>query len=779
MTRDPATPADAPAAATPRLERLLRLLRRRLAGHVWLHGLGTLVAIACGWLAFAYLADRVLRVPHAVRVAHGALLVALVVFAAWRWLLRPLASLPSRAGLAVLFERRRPELRERLVSAVQLQARGAREEGSPTLVRRVLAEADELAGSFAAPDVRGTFDAAVPRRRFLEGALLALALCVLALRHPGEARIFLARMLGSATPWPQRTTLTVDVPLEGPGVQITREPERIHVRVSRGTDVPVLVKADGVVPEEVRLRFDAGRDMVLTSAGGNAFRTLLRSCQENVAFVALGGDDLDGRPVVSIEVLRPPDVEGIAFQVHPPEYAGMPDELVFQREVSVLAGSELRVHVLPQPRDARGQAWVLPEERAVALAPEAFPARAGQVEPGEPVVGLAFDWRATSSVGIRVELSDRSGLTNPDPGLFRIRVVEDRPPEVSVLAPARSEFEVVRGGAFALRARAEDDFAVRTMRWRVGQAAAAGGAIDTVREGDFALRAPAEGGARQAVGHVRLEVDELGTPERPVAVDQRFEIAVEAEDNRQPQPNQGKSPRFRARVVTPEELLRRMQDRLAQARLAAVRLSDLQREKQARVRELLESSEGDASGLRGESPALASALAGQRRVAVDARALARELASIGEDILYARVDAKAALLLDFYDARAAEIDDGLFHPEPWLALAAARRDGTLEPGGFGGNLVELVELALVGGERHVQEAALALAAAEKATSAAEVRAGLLAAAHAQEVALLGMDELLARLAEWDNFQNILSLTRDILNRQKALRERTQQFASKK
>jgi hypothetical protein len=42
-----------------------------------------------------------------------------------------------------------------------------------------------------------------------------------------------------------------------------------------------------------------------------------------------------------------------------------------------------------------------------------------------------------------------------------------------------------------------------------------------------------------------------------------------------------------------------------------------------------------------------------------------------------------------------------------------------------------------------------------------------------------MDDLLDELAEWDNFQNILALTRDILNRQKALRERTQRYASEK
>ena len=53
------------------------------------------------------------------------------------------------------------------------------------------------------------------------------------------------------------------------------------------------------------------------------------------------------------------------------------------------------------------------------------------------------------------------------------------------------------------------------------------------------------------------------------------------------------------------------------------------------------------------------------------------------------------------------------------------------------------------------------------------------AAELQGRSLERMEDLLAELAEWDNFQNVLALTRDILNRQKALRERTQQYASEK
>jgi len=264
-----------------------------------------------------------------------------------------------------------------------------------------------------------------------------------------------------------------------------------------------------------------------------------------------------------------------------------------------------------------------------------------------------------------------------------------------------------------------------------------------------------------------------------VAVDQRYLLELVALDNRQPEASEGHALPLRARVVTPEELLRRMQDRLAQARLDALRLSDLQGEKRQRVQELIDSTEDDGGKPSGEALALAAALSGQRRVFGDAQALARDLAAVSEDILYARLDEKAGALLNFYDARMAEVADLRFHSEPWRELAAASANGQLGSKGFAGNLVQLVALALEVSEDHARAAVSALDEAEKALPAAERMQALLRAEAYQSSSLARIEDLLQELAEWDNFQNILALTRDILNRQKALKERTQQFASEK
>jgi hypothetical protein len=465
----------------------------------------------------------------------------------------------------------------------------------------------------------------------------------------------------------------------------------------------------------------------------------------------------------------------------------LPEALVFDQDVEVLADSELLVHVLPQPAGAHGQARLLPDDVLLPLSPAPFPARP-EAAPGEaPRAGLAFEHRAERTLGFRIELTDANGLANPDPGLFRIRVLEDRPPEVLALAPARSEFETVRGGTIPLRARAEDDFGLSAMGWRLrvpgaDEAAPLHGEEFAPRALESAPRGPRGTGGEvraAALGSARLEVDALGQDGVPPAVDSRFALEFFALDNRAPEPGQGRSHEIRVRIVTPEELLRRMQDRLAQARMSAMRLSDLQREKRARVEELLDSLEGDETVESADDLALAAALASERRVLSDAQALARDLAAAAEDVLYARLDDKAASLLEQYDARMASASDPRFQAAVWRELSGAGSGTPLAGESFAANLVALVALALEISEEHARAAVEALDAAEKALAAGDVAAALVRAAEHESRVLERTEALLEELAEWDNFQNVLTLARDILNRQKALRDRTQQYATEK
>ena len=766
----------------PRLNALLSSLRRALARQVWMHGVGTVGGVAAGWLLFAFLVDWTLHVPVAIRLLHGAVLLALPIFFLRRDLLQRLGHLPGRAGLAILVGRGHPETTDLLVSAVQLGPRAARS-ANRELIERVVADAEARVGGI---DVSRVVDARRPRLRIGAGAAASTVTALVLLLNPTLSTIFFQRMLGADVAWPQRTHLRVEIPELSDRIQVSESAELILVRAARGTDIPVLIHVEGLVPREVIMHFESGNETPLPSGGTSLLRKTLPSVQENIEFYVTGGDDRSGLPVVHIDVLQAPDIAGLAFQVDPPAYTGRARRVVFGTDVEVLQGSRVKVNMLPDPIEANGTVRILPANLEMALTREPFPSAEGPgaeegsaAEATDAPPGLSFELVAENSLRFQFELTDETGLSNPDPGLFGVQVIEDRRPEVVLLAPGRAEVNVVAGGAVPLRVRIEDDFGLAGVRWDVRSY------TDPDRlltEGTLASReAEPEGesaylaGARAvAVATTRLEVDELGG-ETLLLEGQQVILQVVATDNRDPDPNESQSAPVRLHVVSGDEFLRRLKDNLARAGELASKLNELAEQEEVATRGALaaidpEEPDEDASG------ELGGLLNRARRVQGDARALANDLAQVTESLIYARVDDRAGPLLEALDAKLERFTDRGFHTEPWRELVLRYGAGQLGQANLAGDLVALVGLALTLSEEHCVAAVEALAAGRDALGATGVRKALSEAVVAQEHARATLDQLLVKLGEWDNFQSVLTLTRDILNRQKNLNQRTRKYA---
>src|SRR6185503_12809475 len=130
---------------------------------------------------------------------------------------------------------------------------------------------------------------------------------------------------------------------------------------------------------------------------------------------------------------------------------------------------------------------------------------------------------------------------------------------------------------------------------------------------------------------------------KPVVEGSQYALDVQAADNR-PEGGEGavaRSAPVAVRVVSAEEFLRRTQDRLARVRLSVGELETLSRDKGRRARELVASLESDAPESGAGAGELAGVYAGARRVEGEAQAIARELCSIAETVLYARLDSEA------------------------------------------------------------------------------------------------------------------------------------------
>jgi len=805
---------------TTHLARILDRLHRRMTRLVWVHGLSTIAAATAGLLLLVFLLDWSLHVPRAVRWIHLLGLAALPAYLALRLLVRPLRSRPDRTACAVLIERAHPELREIVVTAAELE-RGPRPASDPALAEGIRREAEQAVERL---DLAGVLDPNGPRLRLFLGSLASVTCAAVLVSNPAAARVFFLRLLGGNAAWPQRTHLSIEVSGAGAAPSPVPAPgEPLEVRVARGSDVPVVVRAEGAIPEEVTLHFSAGQRSVIASSGGDTFRTLLRSVQENLEMYATGGDDTDEEPTVRLVVLRPPDIVGLALAIEPPAYSGLSPETVAGGDAEVLAGSRIVVHVLPDPPDAAGRARLLPEDRLVDLASAPFPDQPdrtrSRAEPGaavpQPVVsGLAFSLSPVKTLRYRIELVDASQLSNPDPGLFAITVVEDRAPDVEILSPGRGDFDTVAGGSLSLRARVRDDFGIARVSYSAVPPGGAGRQA-IVRELEARHVLPGERsderarermrddrGAPAATGasapnerperaergsrgtpiifraiartRARIEIAEIAGPDA-VAPGAQIELTVSAADNHQPAAFEGKSAPLRIRVVSTDEYLRRLQDRLGRVRSSAAALSELQRAKQRSIGELIGGLESDALLSGDARDEIFAAATGERRVEGDARSLSRDLCSALEGVLYARVDDRAGPLLERVDARLAE-SDRTFDPEVWRAVASEERAASGAPSGLADRLLRIAALALEVSEVDAPAATSALSRAQDATDPARAHAELTSAAASQKAVVGKIENLLEMLAEWDNYQSVLSLTRDILNGQKSLEERTKAFA---
>lgn len=770
---------------TPRLDALLDRLGRTLKRSAWLHGLGTATAVAAIWLCFMYASDRFLALPTAIRIAHLVVLVGGFGFLANRFWLRHRRSIPDRAGLALMAERARPEADQGddlFISALQLGASVPADAPSASLVKSLRARADEAAGRV---DLGKITDARGPVRR-MAGAVLGVGIAAVALgAQPAMARIFLDRMVGGDAQWPRATTLVVEVPSDAPGLDISRpDEETLLVRVARGSDVPLLVQAEGKVPDTVQVAFGSGSTIDITGSGAGLFRTVLPAVQEDTTLVVTGGDDQRGLPVVRLEVLQPPDISGLAFVVTPPAYTGLPATIETDTKISVLEGSDVAVHIQVDPTSATGIARTFPDGRPIELSDGTFPElpprpdAAADSAAAPPAGSLTFTERATDSLRFRFELQDESGLQNPDPALFGIEVVQDRRPELVTLAPGRAEVDVVEGGALPLRLLVRDDFGIRAAAWE----SLAVGTESRLNGRDFALAdvidpdASSDARARSTqLGSELLEVSDLGGDEQPIATGSQVLLRTFATDSREPEPGRAVSGAILVRVVSGEEFLRTQRDALGRAADDVGRVDRRLEDTDQTLTNLGIVVSGDDAEVpaAGELVALTSEV---RRVQGDLTSVARDLADVTTAMVFSRLDDRAGAVERRLQELTGDSVERSFDPEVWSAIASELTGGRLGSPERVGDLVGLVGLALEVSGPKADAVIDALETLRSATGVEDSRVALASTNARMSELRATMEQLVGELGEWDSLQSILFLARDILNRQKSLKERTRAVA---
>jgi hypothetical protein len=346
-------------------------------------------------------------------------------------------STPAKIALS-LESRAEFSVHEELIStAVELAERKRHEGVSPDMMECVALEAEEILKEF---DVETVVDRTGIRRamKWAGGAIgVGLLLCLIpSLMMPG----FYARALTPWLNWARPSRTQIEVPT---GDRTLAQGERLHIEaVLRGE------RANECFVEAREGRGAWLRVQMIGRASDAAwFDYTTNPLNAPLHYRVRAGDGVSRQ--YQINVLPRPELAGLRVTVHYPKYTKRPPTTIAQ------AGGDLTV--------LKGSRVELEAESTTAL-------NAGALEfAGERTVSMTVnDKRGVATFAVeedtsyRIRLRSKDGVGNPDPPVFMIRAVPDKPPTVDVVKPSTDEV-VDPADLLGLEARAEDDLEIVRM----------------------------------------------------------------------------------------------------------------------------------------------------------------------------------------------------------------------------------------------------------------------------------------------------------------------------
>jgi len=775
----PAVPPAVDAALAASLRGLLATQLRRLRRRFLWHGLAV-VAAAAGALTLLFFAlDRLIGMPLPIRLFHTAVVAAACVYGVMRFVRYPLARPFSDDDLAVWFERTFPALSQRLVSALQLQAAMAADglrDQSRAMIDELLRE---TADTVQALPLRQLIDAR-PTARVGAVALAALALLVAgALSSPTTATAFVRRHLGADVGYPRATTLRIELPSASAELQRVDRDDETELTLPAGGDLHVSVLAEGLVPREVfldvrPLRDDdsaKARSVAAAPRPGDRFRHVFRRVSGAFEFRARGGDDDRGDRRVIVRTVLPPQVATIAAAVAPPAYAGAAAAEQKGGAIEALVGSGITITVTATAPVASATMVFLETGRRLELATE--PADDGAVH-------YCARFALEASDRYQIELVGQNGLRNPNPGVYPLVALQDYAPIGRWLLPDDEGLLLLPGALLCVRVEGRDDFGLTAIDLQISHAGAP-------PQPKSLFTATADGSRTLAtVPTALLEVKDLlarapapGTAAPPAEGGDGLVLMVTLRDGKQPQANATDLPRRIVQIVDEPQLAAAIARSFRGLREDVAQALDIQQDRAARLDELL--AEGAAAGdFAQQAPGLE---VGQGRVRASLERAHRGLMRAFDLHLWNRLETSqnAARVVDLYVERSAGLVEGVaLDPAFYREVQQRRVAGTI------GELERCLDpilamLTLADGAASATSDAIARALAESQVAKDETdrRAALVRAGQGQRRLVADLNELLLRLQDWNDYQDLVQDVRSLRDRQRDLQDRIQDVRDKK
>jgi len=493
----------------------------RLERLIWLsRTVAALVAYMAVIAACHFALDWSWRPDAGARTILLAALLASVVYVLRREVLLPLKQLPTRDEAALEIERFFPLLRGRFISSYQLSRLAGT--GSPQLIAELI---EETAGATAMLSFRSVPNRKIRNRNGAAATVFLLAwIAFVGLTPTGRMSfpVWLTRLLNpfSNAEYPTKTMVRVE------------QGDRI---VARGEDVELRARADGLIPAGGSIWIRRGDQRAIeqpVTGSGREFVFTQKAAVESFTYSWRLGD---GRsPEYHVTVIIPPQVRGIQARYDFPAYTRRASETAYGGNLEALPGTHVTLAIRTNKPVTKG-ALLLENGREMPLAKQA-----------ETTYTAAVDV-TTSRSSYRIRLVDEYGFENKDPMEYAILPMADEVPRVE-LRNIEDRKYVTPYAALPVEIHCRDDYGITRAQLHLSITGAKEETVDVpVRANERDLN----------LSHtLRLE---------PVDLKPGSEVFLwaSARDNRGiGEPQTGVSTKVRLEVVSPEEMLRLMRERM-------------------------------------------------------------------------------------------------------------------------------------------------------------------------------------------------------------------------
>jgi len=333
---------------------LLDRLRGKIRRYILLEGTAKLLAVVglIFWASFlvdwTYFQLSHLELPVWFRASFLLIALTVILVLAGSFILLRLMKKMRRKALALVLEKRFPELNDRLATAIELHET---KEPQNALTRAMLDRTvhDVAEGSRQLP-LEDVFDKRPLKRAFLWAFMLCISILALAIiNQPAMARWAKGYLELRSDYWNRETGLVVKV-IAQPGDRI-REFQNQTYKHGLGNDLTLLVETvDGKkVPERVQLtyRMQNGRGggrTVMSRMGEGRFKHTITDLLDGIQVWVSGNDFTNPEPYL-VEIVETPVLDQIQLESVYPEYTGLnqidPETGKPQADIQTVQGTQI------------------------------------------------------------------------------------------------------------------------------------------------------------------------------------------------------------------------------------------------------------------------------------------------------------------------------------------------------------------------------------------------------------------------------------------------------